>query len=281
MTVRDPVCGMEIDPQTAFASREHLGQTFYFCSQSCVEKFDSDPHQYAHHVADVRDEVLAGSLTTGFNPSLPLARLDLPIVGLRGKNRSAAQAVETALRAVAGVRAVKATLVTGVAALEYDPGRVDLETLLGAVKSAGYRVGGAQTRIGIENLRCASCVGFIEEELRTTPGVLNAVVNIGTQEASVEYLPEKTTLAQLRQTVETWGYKTRPAISDEPVDKQQAEHEREYRRLRRKFWFAAIVSLPVLVTAYPQYIPIVREWSAETVRLAWTGAGLLTLPVLL
>jgi Cu+-exporting ATPase len=272
---------MEIDPQTAFASREHLGQTFYFCSQSCVEKFDSDPHQYAHHVADVRDEVLAGSLTTGFNPSLPLARLDLPIVGLRGKNRSAAQAVETALRAVAGVRAVKATLVTGVAALEYDPGRVDLETLLGAVKSAGYRVGGAQTRIGIENLRCASCVGFIEEELRTTPGVLNAVVNIGTQEASVEYLPEKTTLAQLRQTVETWGYKTRPAISDEPVDKQQAEHEREYRRLRRKFWFAAIVSLPVLVTAYPQYIPIVREWSAETVRLAWTGAGLLTLPVLL
>jgi len=97
----------------------------------------------------------------------------------------------------------------------------------------------------------------------------------------VEYLPEKTTLAQLKQAIETWGYKARPAISDEPVDNQQAEHEREYRRLMRKFWFAAIVSLPVLATAYPQYIPIVREWSAEMVRLAWIGAGLLTLPVLL
>ena len=229
----------------------------------------------------IDDKALAGSVTTGFNPSLALARLNLPIVGLKGKDLSAAQAVETALRAVAGVRTAKASLATGIAALEYDPGRIDLETLFSAVRSAGYRVGGAQTRIGIENLRCASCVGFIEEELRTTPGVLNATVNIGTQEATVEYLPEKTTLAQLRQAIETWGYKTRPAISDEPVDKQQAEHEREYRRLMRKFWFAAIVSLPVLATAYPQYIPIVRDWSAEAVRLAWIGAGLLTLPVLL
>ncbi len=228
----------------------------------------------------VKDPV-SGSLTTGFNPSLPLARLDLPIVGLKGKNQSAAQAVEAALRNVAGVRTVKTTLATGIVALEYDPGRVDLETLFGAVRSAGYRVGGAQTRIGIENLRCASCVGFIEAELRTTPGVLNATVNIGTQEATIEYLPEKTTLAQLKQAIETWGYKARPAISDEPVDKQQAEHEREYRRLMRKFWFATIVSLPVLVTAYPQFIPIVREWSLETVRLTWIGAGLLTLPVLL
>jgi Cu+-exporting ATPase len=47
-TVHDPVCGMEIDPKTAFASREHEGQTFYFCSQDCLDKFDADPHQYGH-----------------------------------------------------------------------------------------------------------------------------------------------------------------------------------------------------------------------------------------
>ncbi len=41
--VKDPVCGMEIEPPSAFATREHMGQTFYFCSQSCVEKFDADP----------------------------------------------------------------------------------------------------------------------------------------------------------------------------------------------------------------------------------------------
>jgi Cu+-exporting ATPase len=47
-TVKDPVCGMMIDPQTAFATREHEGQTFYFCSRDCADKFDTDPHKYGH-----------------------------------------------------------------------------------------------------------------------------------------------------------------------------------------------------------------------------------------
>ncbi len=46
--VRDPVCGMMIDPKSAFATRDHAGQTFYFCSQDCVDKFDADPHRYGH-----------------------------------------------------------------------------------------------------------------------------------------------------------------------------------------------------------------------------------------
>ena len=46
--VRDPVCGMLIDPDTAVATRQHAGQLFYFCSQECVDKFDADPHHYGH-----------------------------------------------------------------------------------------------------------------------------------------------------------------------------------------------------------------------------------------
>ena len=80
-------------------------------------------------------------------------------------------------------------------------------------------------------------------------------VNVGTQEATIDYLPEKTTLPQLRSAIEEVGYQTRPAASDEPEDKQRAEHEREYRSLMSKFWFAAIISIPVLVTAYPKFIP--------------------------
>lgn len=268
MKVKDPVCGMEIDPQTAFTTREYMGQTFYFCSANCVEQFEIDPHKFA----------MAGSATTGFNPSLPLARIELPIVGL--KKNSAGNAIQAALLAVAGVRTATVNPASGIALVEYDPQVVTLPVLIAAVKSAGGRVGGAQTRIGIQNLRCASCVQFIEQELRSTPGVLGASVNVGTQEATIDYLPEKTALAQLNAAVETWGYKTRPAASDEPVDHQQAAHEREYRRLMIRFWFAAIISIPVLITAYPKYLPIVRDWNIETLRLAWVGAGLLTLPVL-
>jgi P-type Cu+ transporter len=44
--IRDPVCGMEINPESAIADREHMGERFYFCCQSCVEAFDADPHRY-------------------------------------------------------------------------------------------------------------------------------------------------------------------------------------------------------------------------------------------
>ncbi len=268
MTVKDPVCGMEIDPASAFTTREHMGHTFYFCSASCAEQFDADSHKYA----------LAGSTTTGFNPSLPLASIELPILGL--KKGSKVSALQKALLAVAGVRAATVNPASGIALVEYDPQVVTLPGLTTAVKSAGGHVGGAQTRIGIQNLRCASCVGFIEGELRATPGVLNASVNVGTQEATIDYLPEKTVLAQLNAAIETWGYKTRPAASDEPVDQQQAAHEKEYRRLMNRFWFAAAVSLPVMATAYYQFIPFLNGLTMDTLRLLWGVTAVLTLPVL-
>jgi Cu+-exporting ATPase len=45
-TVKDPVCGMEIDPATAAASEEYQGRAYYFCSQTCKEKFVADPAAY-------------------------------------------------------------------------------------------------------------------------------------------------------------------------------------------------------------------------------------------
>jgi len=268
MNVKDPVCGMEIDPQTAYATREHMGHTYYFDSVTCVEQFDTDPHKYA----------LAGSATTGFNSTLPVERIELPIVGL--KNSRGARGLQDALKATDGVKSASVNPSSSVSVIEYDPQVVTLPILSSTVKSAGFSVGGAQTRIGIQNLRCASCVKFIEDELRATPGVLGASVNVGTQEATVSYLPEKTILAQLNTAIEEWGYKTRPAASEELVDIQQIEHEKEYRRLMNRFWFAAIVSIPVLIIAYAKYLPIVRDWSMETLRLAWGGSALLTLPVL-
>ncbi len=42
----DPVCGMSIDPDRAAASQIHDGQTYYFCSTGCHEKFKADPRKY-------------------------------------------------------------------------------------------------------------------------------------------------------------------------------------------------------------------------------------------
>lgn len=46
MLVKDPVCGMEIDPQQAAATSEYQGQTYYFCSLGCKKAFDKEPEKY-------------------------------------------------------------------------------------------------------------------------------------------------------------------------------------------------------------------------------------------
>ncbi len=38
--IKDPICGMTVDPATAL-STTHDGQKFYFCSQHCLDKFNS------------------------------------------------------------------------------------------------------------------------------------------------------------------------------------------------------------------------------------------------
>jgi Cu+-exporting ATPase len=46
-TVKDPVCGMQIDPSRASTSVEHEGTTYHFCSQSCHDQFVAEPQRYA------------------------------------------------------------------------------------------------------------------------------------------------------------------------------------------------------------------------------------------
>jgi Cu+-exporting ATPase len=44
--VKDPVCGMMVDPHTTSHRAQYAGQTYYFCSQGCQSKFEADPTRY-------------------------------------------------------------------------------------------------------------------------------------------------------------------------------------------------------------------------------------------
>jgi Cu+-exporting ATPase len=46
--VRDPVCGMMVDPQKAAGSSIYQGKTYHFCSKGCAAKFQADPEKYLH-----------------------------------------------------------------------------------------------------------------------------------------------------------------------------------------------------------------------------------------
>jgi len=72
----DPVCGMTVNPERAAGTVDHDGTTYYFCSKSCVAKFQADPKKY---LAGAREPMHApqvltiGGLKKGTPSPKPLA----------------------------------------------------------------------------------------------------------------------------------------------------------------------------------------------------------------
>jgi P-type Cu+ transporter len=63
-TVVDPVCGMSVDPLTAAHKLEHVGQTYYFCSDSCRAKFATEPGRYLKPATVPSQQPVEGAIYT-------------------------------------------------------------------------------------------------------------------------------------------------------------------------------------------------------------------------
>jgi len=62
---KDPVCGMNVDPGNAARSILSAGQTYYFCSPRCAERFSAEPEKFL--AAPSRAEVHAQAPAAGRN----------------------------------------------------------------------------------------------------------------------------------------------------------------------------------------------------------------------
>ncbi len=49
--MKDPVCGMDVDPASAAGIVEHNGTTYYFCNQKCVALFKANPEEFVAYAA--------------------------------------------------------------------------------------------------------------------------------------------------------------------------------------------------------------------------------------
>jgi Cu+-exporting ATPase len=212
------------------------------------------------------------------------AHADLRIGGMTGKHCAAP--IEGAIRKLGGVNEVRVNFSTGIAGIDYDPARVKVRDLVRAIRETGYAAGASTVRLGIKGMKCASCVHQIETALKETRGVTSASVNLATGTADVTFEPGQVDFAGLRRAVEESGYEVAGNGASGADGETEAELERaqEFRTLMRKFWFAALVSVPVIIFSYPDFIPGLRDWgpagSVER-RLMWAALGLMTLPVLL
>lgn len=195
-------------------------------------------------------------------------------------------AIEKTIKSIAGVNSAHVNLATKIASVDYDPSRAKVADILRAIRSIGYTVGSATTRIPIKGMHCSSCVVRVELALQMTPGVVSARANLGPNAVDIEYQPEATDFALIRKAIESAGYRVaEPKVeaTGEALDPAEAANEQEYRTLMRKFWFAAAISIPVMALSYPDLIPGLRDWmpmGSGTRRIVWTLLGILSLPVL-
>ena len=62
--VKDPVCGMDVNPATSKHRFTHGGQLFHFCSARCREKFAAEPARYLTAQPDTPPPARPGTIYT-------------------------------------------------------------------------------------------------------------------------------------------------------------------------------------------------------------------------
>ncbi|MFQ6029213.1 MAG: HAD-IC family P-type ATPase, partial [Dehalococcoidia bacterium] len=208
--------------------------------------------------------------------------ITLPVEGMTCA--SCVSHVEHALEQVPGVTEVSVNLGTEKAAVEVGDAPVSLEQLREAVADAGYKVPSTKTILNIGGMTCAACVGHVEHALQEVPGVVQAAVNLGTEKATVEYVPGVTGFAEFRQAVQDSGYRVE-GVEGEALD-TEAELERlakvqEIRSFRNRFLFAITGGVLLLLGTFHLFpwVPPLLElefypfllWAVATPVQFWAG----------
>lgn len=197
-----------------------------------------------------------------------------------------AKKIRDALSSLPGVMHATVNHAEAKAHVHYQPDQVSVKQINDVIRRAGYLPGAASLKLGIKGMRCASCVKTIEDSLCHTPGVVSASVDPASASANIIYQPEIADHQAITQAVVDAGYQVGepPAANEIALERQESEQAAEYTGLMRKFWLAAVISLPVMFFSYPDLVPGLRDWmpmgSMER-RVVWGILGLLSLPVMI
>lgn len=76
-----------------------------------------------------------------------------------------------------------------------------------ALGSVAASADGATVTIRVEGMHCASCASSIEKKLKATEGVEEVRVSYDKKEAWVKYDDQKTSVAKLREAINSTGFK--------------------------------------------------------------------------
>jgi Cu+-exporting ATPase len=169
-------------------------------------------------------------------------KASIPITGMTCA--TCAITIEKGLEETPGVEKANVNFASEKASISYDPNKVSLAKIKKTISELGYEVATKKSIFPVGGMTCATCVAHVEEALKSVPGVVSAVANLGSEKATVEYL-ESTTYAEMKKAVEDAGYELGKEI--EGLEDVSETSQREVRKVRNRFIVAAILTVPIVV----------------------------------
>src|SRR5690606_36677673 len=101
-----------------------------------------------------------------------------------------------------------------------------------AIKDLGYGVTTVKHTFPVLGMTCASCASSAESIVGYEPGVVDASVNFGTGDLTVEYLPETTNPAALQKAVQGVGYDLLLEEESRRQETLETLHAEKFRQLK-------------------------------------------------
>ncbi len=130
--------------------------------------------------------------------------------------------------------------------------------------------------LAVDGMTCAACAIRIERALNKLPGT-EAAVNLATERARVQFVPGRTDVAKLIETVRKAGYGARE-LAGSTRDEEKTRHAELYRRELRLFWIAAALTAPLLLQMsmmlsgeHAELLPRWLQWLLATPVQFWIG----------
>jgi Cu+-exporting ATPase len=203
--------------------------------------------------------------------------LSLPVEGMHCA--ACAATIEKQMQKMEGILEARVNYGTGKAYLKYEKDKLDLKKLRQEIKELGYQIGGESLTVSIKGMHCASCVSRVESSLRGIPGVLEASVNLATENALIEYVPGKVSLSDIKRAVSLSG--DYQVIENETPAKAEDIRTKEYELLKKKLVFGIIMSVIVMVGSMYHHLRIFPVLPPHGTLLLNYLLFVLTLPVLI
>ncbi|MBW2180829.1 MAG: heavy metal translocating P-type ATPase, partial [Deltaproteobacteria bacterium] len=188
-------------------------------------------------------------------------KVTLPITGMTCAN--CAINIERGVKKLEGVKIANANFAAEQAAVSFDPKLVDVRDIVEKIKSSGYGVVSAKVELPITGMTCVNCAANIERALnKKTSGVVSASVNFASERATIEYIPEISTVDDIIQAIEKAGYGAiLPEDASDEKDAEQAAREAEIKNQFQKFMVGIIFALPLFILSMARDFSLIGMWS--------------------